>query len=51
MCGNNNCGICNWFSGNNWWWIIILMLLFCNGCGNGNYYNNGGCGCAENRCC
>ena len=51
MCGNNNCGICNWFSGNNWWWIIILMLLFCNGCGNGNYYNNGSCGCNDNHCC
>ena len=57
MCGNNNCGICNWFSGNNWWWIIILLLLFCNcgGCGNscgngcgGNYngcYDNNNCGC------
>ena len=48
MCGNNNCGICNWFSGNNWWWIIILLLLFCNcggnGCGNGCYENNN-CGC------
>ena len=53
MCNNNNCGgcgICNWFSGNNWWWIIILLLIFCNcgGCG-GNYYNNdrcdNGCGC------
>ena len=51
MCGNNNCGICNWFSGNNWWWIIILMLLFCNGCGN-NYspWNGNGCGCNDNNC-
>jgi hypothetical protein len=56
MCGNNNCGICNWFSGNNWWWIIILLLLFCNcggGCGNAvPYYNNNGCGCNDNcNCC
>ena len=55
MCGNNNCGICNWFSGNNWWWIIILLLLFCNcggGCGNAvPYYNNGGCGCNDNCSC
>ncbi len=62
MCGNNNCGICNWFSGNNWWWIIILLLLFCNCGGNSTYgnYNNGGCGCGNNwngcgcdndRCC
>ena len=51
MCGNNNCGICNWFSGNNWWWIIILMLLVCNcGCGNNwSTWNNGGCG--DNHCC
>ena len=51
MCGNNNCGICNWFSGNNWWWIIILLLLFCNCGGNcGNYY--GGNGCNDNcNCC
>ena len=51
MCGNNNCGVCNWFSGNNWWWIIILLLLFCNcggGCGNAvPYYNNG---CNDNNC-
>ena len=58
MCGNNNCGICNAFSGNNWWWIIILILLFCNcggystygGCGNGcgnnwNSCDNNNCGC------
>ena len=59
MCGNNNCGncgICNWFSGNNWWWIIILLLLFCNcggGCGNGcaTPYSNNGCGCNDNHCC
>ena len=51
MCGNNNCGICNWFSGNNWWWIIILMLLFCNGCGGSDYTNGGSCGCGEARCC
>ena len=57
MCGNNNCGICNCFSGNNWWWIIILILLFCNcggsgcavpysgnNCGN-NCYDNNNCGC------
>ena len=59
MCGNNNCGVCNWFSGNNWWWIIILLLLFCNcggntfsggGCGGcGNTWN--GCGCDNDRCC
>ena len=52
MCGNNNCGVCNWFSGNNWWWIIILLLLFCNcggGCGNAVPYN--GCGCNENCGC
>ena len=52
MCGNNNCGICNWFSGNNWWWLIILMLLVCNcggGCGNAVPYN--GCGCNDNHCC
>jgi hypothetical protein len=49
MCGNNNCGICNWFSGNNWWWIIILLLLFCNCGGNcGTYY--GGNGCNDNNC-
>ena len=51
MCGNNNCGICNWFSGNNWWWIIILLLLVCNcggGCGNNwTPYNNG---CNDNNC-
>ncbi len=46
MCGNNNCGICNWFSGNNWWWIIILLLLLCN-CG-GNY--SGNCGNSYNSC-
>ena len=55
MCGNNNCGICNWFSGNNWWWIIILLLLFCNcggGCGNAVPYYNNGCGCNDNcNCC
>ena len=55
MCGNNNCGICNCFSGNNWWWIIILILLLCN-CGNGGYSNNGcGNGCGnwsnDNNCC
>ena len=55
MCGNNNCGICNWFSGNNWWWIIILLLLFCNcggnGCGN-NYGPWNGNGCNDNcNCC
>ena len=49
MCGNNNCGICNAFSGNSWWWIIILLLLFCN-CGNGcgsnwNGCDNNNCGC------
>ena len=55
MCGNNcgNCGVCNWFSGNNWWWIIILLLLFCNCGGNtfggGNNWNN--CGCDNDRCC
>ena len=52
MCGNNNCGICNWFNGNNWWWIIILILLFsCCGCGNnGGNWND--CGCGNNdRCC
>ena len=50
MCGNNNCGICNWFSGNNWWWIIILLLLVCNCGGNcGSFYNNG---CNDNcNCC
>ena len=49
MCNNNGCGgcgICNWFSGNNWWWIIILLLLFCN-CGGGTY---GGCGNNWNNC-
>ena len=55
MCGNNNCGICNWFSGNNWWWIIILLLLFCNcsgRCGNAVPYYNNGCGCNDNcNCC
>ena len=57
MCGNNcgNCGICNWFSGNNWWWIIILLLLFCNcggGCNNAVPYNfNSGCGCNDHSCC
>ena len=52
MCGNNNCGICNWFSGNNWWWIIILLLLFCNCGGNGcgNYYNGNGCNDNCNCC-
>ena len=52
MCGNNNCGICNWFSGNNWWWIIILLLLLCN-CGGNNAvpYNYNGCGCSDNHCC
>ena len=48
MCSNNNCGVCNWFSGNNWWWIIILLLLFCN-CGNNwgtwNNCDNNNCGC------
>ena len=44
MCGNNNCGICNWVNGGNWWWIIILILLFCC-CGNGNGGYNG---CAAN---
>ncbi len=50
MCGNNNnCNICNAFSGNNWWWIIILLLIFCN-CGNGGGYcatpyNDNNCGC------
>ena len=45
MC--NNC-----FGGNNCWWIIILILLFCN-CGGsmcGGTYNNGGCGCDNDRC-
>ena len=55
MCNNNNnCGICNWFSGNNWWWIIILLLLVCNcggGCGNAVPYNYNGCGCNDNHCC
>ena len=53
MCGNNNCGICNWFSGNNWWWIIILLLLFCNtGCNNWSTWNNNSCGCNDNcNCC
>ena len=49
MCNNNGCGgcgICNWFSGNNWWWIIILLLLVCN-CGGSNY---GGCGGNWNSC-
>ena len=49
MCNNNGCGgcgICNWFSGNNWWWIIILLLLFCN-CGGSTY---GGCGSNWNNC-
>ena len=53
MCGNNNCSVCNWFSGNNWWWIIILLLIICNcGCGNNAvpYYNNG-CGCNDHNCC
>ena len=52
MCNNNGCGgcgICNWFSGNNWWWIIILLLLFCNCGGNGNYGGNG-CGSNWNNC-
>ena len=51
MCGNNNCGICNWFNGNNWWWIIILILLFSCCCGNnGGNWND--CGCGNNdRCC
>ena len=50
MCGNNNnCGICNCFSGNNWWWIIILILLLCN-CGGSSYGGNwnscdNNCGC------
>lgn len=57
MCNNNSCGgcgICNWFSGNNWWWIIILLLLFCNcggstwgGCGNGCGNNWNSC---DNNC-
>ena len=54
MCGNNNCGICNWFSGNNWWWIIVLLLIFCNcgGCGNAVPYGNDRCGCDNNcGCC
>ena len=52
MCGNNNCGICNLFSGNNWWWIIILMLLVCN-CGGNSWstWNGNGCGCNDNHCC
>ena len=54
MCGNNcgNCGICNWFSGNNWWWIIILLLLFCNcgGCNNAVPYNFNS-GCNDHSCC
>ena len=50
MCGNNNCGICNWVNGGNWWWIIILILLFCccgnvNGGYNGCYNDNNNCGC------
>jgi len=50
MCGNNHCGICNWFSGNNWWWIIIVLLLVCNcGCNSWTPYNNG-CGCNDNCC-
>ena len=50
MCGNNNCGICNWFNGNNWWWIIILILLFCCCGNNGGNWND--CGCGNNdRCC
>ena len=50
MCGNNNCGICNWFNGNNWWWIILLILLFsCCGCNNGSNWND--CGCNNDRCC
>ena len=47
MCGNNNCGICNCFSGNNLWWILILILLLCN-CGGTNTYggcDNNNCGC------
>ena len=44
MCGNNNCGICNCFSGSNWWWIIILLLLFCNCGNNGGCYNDNNCG-------
>ena len=52
MCGNNNCGICNWFSGNNWWWIIVLLLIVCNcGCGNNWTPYNNGCGCNDNHCC
>ena len=54
MCGNNNCGICNWFSGNNWWWIIIVLLLVCNcggGCGNSWTPYNNGCGCNDHNCC
>ena len=53
MCGNNNCGICNWFSGNNWWWIIIILLLVCNcgGCGNNwSTWNNNGCNDNCNCC-
>ena len=46
MCNNNN-GLCNCFSGNNWWWIIILILLFCN-CGGSGY--NGGCYNDNNNC-
>jgi len=55
MCGNNNCGICNCFSGNNWWWIIILLILFCN-CGGNNWstwnggWNNNGCNDNCNCC-
>ena len=47
MCGNNNCGICNCFSGNNWWWIIILLLIICNCGNNGGSYNScdNNCGC------
>ncbi len=47
MCGNNNCGICNCFSGNNLWWILILILLLCN-CGGTSTYggcDNNNCGC------
>ena len=54
MCGNNNCGICNSFSGNNWSWIIILLLLLCNGgggCGNNWTPYNNGCGCNDHNCC
>lgn len=50
MCGNNNCGICNCFSGNNWWWIIILILLLCNCGNNGTCGNNWGCGNDNNNC-